>query len=272
MCEYIRLIHLFFICLSGAALLSCATPAEKIQELAHEHGFARKIIPGQPFKHVIYSQGNLDKSKRVYVYIEGDGSPKITRRVVSSDPTPKNPLMLKLMVETNLPSIYLGRPCYLGLHESVGCNSAVWTSHRYSEENVNSMVSAVNNLVSSQTEIVLFGHSGGGTIATLMAEKLENVVVVVTLSANLDIDKWAALHRYEALHGSMNPSSRQPINSDIYQLHVAGDRDTNVPAELISTYTNARPGIHYRLYRGQDHSCCWQVIWSDLLSEIKAIP
>ncbi len=46
------------------------------------------------------------------VYIEGDGRAYVNRRTPSNDPTPGNPMALRLaLADPSLRVLYLGRPC-----------------------------------------------------------------------------------------------------------------------------------------------------------------
>jgi hypothetical protein len=67
----------------------------------------------------------------LHVYVEGDGAPYWQRDLTAPDPTPRNPLMLRLMALEPDQGIYLGRPCYLGLCRDVGCHPAFLTLRRY---------------------------------------------------------------------------------------------------------------------------------------------
>ena len=59
---------------------------------------------------------------------------------------------------------------------------------RYSDEIVSSMTEAVRTaaLQAKARSVVLVGYSGGGVLAVLIAERLDNVAAVITVGANLD--------------------------------------------------------------------------------------
>jgi len=75
-------------------------------------------------------------------------------------------------------------------------------------------------------------------------------------------------HRYLPLEGSLNPIDRDPLPALIRQLHLAGKRDKNIPAELIRAYAVRQFDAEYRLYDNQSHVCCWQRIWPEILEEL----
>ena len=102
--------------------------------------------------------------------------------------------MLELMSLDHAPSLYLGRPCYFGMARQPPCEPQYWTTLRFSESVVASMAAALKAAVGSMVEqgFVLIGHSGGGTLAMLLAQRLDRVQSVVTIAGNLDIEAWAA--------------------------------------------------------------------------------
>lgn len=95
--------------------------------------------------HLTKNRGDL------HIYLEGDGRPWIKRFRIAPDPTPRSSLVLQLMRRDPHSSIYLSRPCYFnypeqGLNDNA-CDSSQWTSARYSEDIVKSMVEAVREIL-----------------------------------------------------------------------------------------------------------------------------
>jgi len=126
------LIFAFLVTLSG-----CSTPTTRINDLAKSLDFSRSIINTNGFDHLVYTS-NLSSVKKahaknaLHVYLEGDGSPWKYRVITLPDPTPRDPLALRLMAHDPAPSVYVGRPCYNGTSKDPGCNPSLWTSGRYS--------------------------------------------------------------------------------------------------------------------------------------------
>jgi pimeloyl-ACP methyl ester carboxylesterase len=262
-----------------AALLAqgCAGPAERMDWLAAGLGLARTVVEGEGFEHVAYGRalgGGRTAGDRLHVYLEGDGSPWLGRTRVALDPTPRDPLMLRLMALDPAPSVYLGRPCYHGLAASPGCHPWWWTHGRYGEPVVASMAAAVERLrrQGGFPEVALLGHSGGGTLAVLVAERLASVRAVLTVAPNLDPTAWARRHGYSPLAGSLDPAARAPLPSRVRVLHLFGELDRVIPPAFVSGYLAARPGTPFAVLPGVDHAHGWQAVWPAALTWLDGGP
>jgi predicted alpha/beta hydrolase family esterase len=257
-------------------LLGCASPAERLDREAAGFGFHRSIVTGNPFRHVVYVNSafytNGPRSAVVHVYLEGDGSPWLDSRTVSPDPTPRRPLMLRLMAQDPAPAVYLGRPCYLGLVADAECSPLVWTSGRYSDRVVASMAQALRKVLASRPAdtLVFLGHSGGGTLAMLLAERFPRTRAVLTIAGNLDVHAWAKLHEYSPLRGSLDPSHRPPLPRWIFQLHGVGAKDRNIPLSILKAAVARQPGARLVVFGQFGHVCCWESVWRVLLGWLPA--
>ncbi len=253
---------------SLAAVLLCAgcagTPSGP-EQLAAEHGLAADWVRGEGFRHRIFRHQG-DGNGPLHVYLEGDGRPWSTRRRISADPTPLNPLAMRLMLRDPAAGLYLGRPCYHGSATDPGCAPWLWTHGRYSDQVITSMAAALHRAVGARRPLTLIGYSGGGTIAMLLAPRLEHLTGVITVAANLDIDTWTRHHGFSPLTGSMNPAALPPLPRHIRQLHLAGEGDRNVPPSLSApTVARQRAGA-LRVISGHDHRCCWERNWPRWIS------
>lgn len=252
-------------------LVACTpSPARHSDERANELGFERAVVPGNRFQHVVYRNQVSARSGVLHVYLEGDGSPWIRERWISSDPGPRKPLMLQLMALDSEASVYLGRPCYHGFSEQRPCHPAMWTYGRYSMPVIDAMAQALDIIVRDQgfRHCVLIGYSGGGTIAMLLAERVSNVLAVVTIAGNLDPDEWARHHEYSPLSTSLNPTRRPPLPARIYQLHVAAGNDDTVPPEMSKAAAIHQQNAELRIIPDYDHVCCWHELWPSILTEV----
>lgn len=252
-------------------LTACTlSPARHSDRQAMELGFERAVIPGNGFQHVVYRNRLSAPAGVLHVYLEGDGSPWIRERWISSDPGPRNPLMLQLMSLDSAASVYLGRPCYHGLSEQALCHPALWTHGRYSTPVIEAMAQALDIMVRDQgyRHCVLIGYSGGGVIAMLLAERVPNVLAVVTIAGNLDPDEWARHHEYSPLSTSLNPTRRQPLPAGIYQLHIAAENDDVVPPAIAKAAVMHQQNAEFRLIPDYDHVCCWRDLWPSVLDDL----
>lgn len=245
----------------------CMQKSVWLDQNAEALGFAVETLRSDQFQHRIYKHNQKGNAKRLHVYLDGDGQPWIAGKLVSNDPTPENPLILELMALDSSPAIYLGRPCYHGFSSDPLCDSALWTSHRYSSQVVNSLYLAVRVYLEREgfDEVVLIGFSGGGSLAMLLAEQLKEARVVVTVAGNLDIDGWTRHHRYTPLGGSLNPARQAALNPEISQYHLVGKKDENIPFHLVQEAIRLQPGASLLMFEGFDHACCWATIWPALL-------
>jgi hypothetical protein len=249
--------------LAGTA---CSSPAQQFSRLAAALGLRAEVVPGGAFDHVVFRQPG-PPSHTLHVYIDGDGTPW-QLLTPAKDPTPRNPLVLRLMALDPTPSLYLGRPCYQGLSEIPPCSSEHWTAGRYSEVVVSSMEAALRRFLdgTDYSQLMWFGYSGGGTLASLLAPRFKASTDLITVAANLDIDAWADLHAYSRLTGSLNPARQPPLPTRIRQRHYVGGKDQVVPQTV-----TVRAPIHpdtMIVIPSYDHVCCWEAMWPSLLKEL----
>jgi hypothetical protein len=265
-----RALYVVMIAALAAAAGGCVAPRARLAHLARAARFQEDLVTGATFRHRIYRREALDPdaSGVLHVYIEGDGQPFLSPTTVALDPTPREPLMLRLMALDPARSLYLGRPCYFDLSHDPGCDPSFWTVRRFSPEVVNSLAVVLRSEVvrAHAREVELYGHSGGGTLAVLLAARVASVTRVVTIGATLDTTAWCALHGYTPLLGSMNPTELGPHPGLPRMLHLVGSQDTNTPPELVQSAA-AKIGASgsVRIVRGYTHNCCWQEIWGDVL-------
>lgn len=256
----IKFTHLYFFLLS--VVISGCTLTPTHEKIASENQWQITKLESDLFEHIVISKPRLGDGP-LFVFIEGDGRPWIMRHIVSDDPTPSKILTLNFMKNTPFDSIFIGRPCYFGLAETKNCSKKFWTSHRYSPEIITSMAEIINKVRLPSQTLTIVGHSGGGSIATLLATKIPPPLNIITIAANLDTDAWVRLHGYHPLHGSLNPISHA-IPEEILHIHFAGGKDTNIPAKQIKSFTERHNG-RYWIQPTFDHACCWSKEWDTIL-------
>ncbi|MET0123247.1 MAG: alpha/beta fold hydrolase [Candidatus Thiodiazotropha sp. 6PLUC9] len=254
-----------------AALLfatACSSPSERFDQQASTLGLHKQKLEGDGFTHTIYKNSPADDSSELHVYFGGDGTPWIDGKVIAWDPTPRNPVGLRLMALDDTPSIYLGRPCYHGSSGSSACSPILWTYERYSRTVTESMASVLQKIVEQgkYRDLVLIGFSGGGGIAMFLAAEFPQTRQVVTLAGNLDIEAWTHLHDYDKLIGSENPKSMPPLPEEIQQYHLAGGKDENIPPWMIEAAVQAQSNSQFITVEEFTHGCCWEKIWKRMLN------
>lgn len=264
-----RLIYIFWLTL---LIAGCATPEARLKQEAKYLGFNRRIVQGTDFKHVVYTNKVQNKGNELHVYLDGDGTPWINNRWISEDPTTRNPLLFRLMSLDTAPAVYLGRPCYHGFSDTPPCQPGLWTNERYSAVVIKTMAVALEQILKSlrTKRVVLIGYSGGGTLAMLLAEQVQNLQGIVTIAGNLDIEAWSSLHGYAPLIGSRNPAQRPPLNPALFQLHFVGGKDQNVPVSLIQPTVLHQYLAQLVIMPEFDHTCCWEKIWPSVLNNIQS--
>jgi pimeloyl-ACP methyl ester carboxylesterase len=258
-----------------ALAAGCQTQANRTDAVATGLGYERQVVQGGLFEHVLYFKPGQRNPTLLHVYIDHDGVPWGRADQPSSDPTPRDPSMLRWMARDPASALYLGRPCYHGLAHDETCSTAWWTDARFGREVVDSLARALDGFMRAHPgfgSVVLIGYSGGGVLAVLLADQLDNVQHVVTIAAPLDTDAWTALHAFDPLVRSINPAVYPFHKDDIQEVHWTGGRDRNVPPTLAQSYVQRRP--HARLVNEAtfDHVCCWGDAWSRIVAEPDAGP
>jgi pimeloyl-ACP methyl ester carboxylesterase len=246
-------------------LAGCTTNALRIDRLAATLGMSRSVVEAGGFRSLVFVRGvPATQDAPLAIFIEGDGVPWLGGREPSLDPTTGDPIALKLLAQTPPPAAYVTRPCYNDMGGR-RCTPERWTMERYSDEVVSSMTETVRTtaLQAQARSVVLVGYSGGGVLAVLIAERLDNVVAVVTVGANLDIESWTKQHGYLPLTGSLNPAA-STAEHRWPETHLYGARDTTVPPATADAYFKRFPHAKRQIVDANDHVCCWVEQWAEL--------
>lgn len=221
------------------------------------------------------------------VYLEGDGLAWQRRRRVSRDPTPVDPVGLRLAAadDSNATVVYVGRPCqYVGSMETAAagrgaaagdapgrsrCRPIVWTAARYGEEVLRAMDAALTRAIEGEapTDLTLVGHSGGGVVAALLAARRDDVTRLVTVASPLDVDHWTRVRAVSPLVHSHSPMDSIEALRAVEQQHFIGLGDERVPASAIERFHDALgPGAPSRVHRWADvDHLGWPLRWRDAL-------
>ena len=256
------------LCLLFSTVSCTVIGVKKLEDQAGHFGFTPVQLSANGFKLGSFYRRPDTPGKRLHVYLEGDGRPWERGLLPASDPTTRSSVMLPLMAMDKAAVLYLGRPCYNGHAGDKGCSKTLWTSARYGELVVSTMSKALQAycLQHGFSELVLMGHSGGGSLAILLAQRLLQTRAVVSLAANYDINAWADYHGYKRLTDSINPADSG--STGITEWHYLGERDINVPPALFFEALTKRQHSHVEIMPMIDHSHGWERIWPKILLQM----
>ncbi|MGR7922469.1 alpha/beta hydrolase family protein [Zobellella denitrificans] len=170
------------------------------------------------------------ESRRVHVYLEGDGTAWRGGGRPALDPTPRYPVALRLAAQDEHEAVlYLGRPCQYRMEPSRGCHFSVWTSERFAH--VAALEEAIGQWLGPERELVLVGFSGGANMAVQLAARLPNVVGLITVAGNLDAEAFRRYHRLPAEAYGNNAALLGEL-AQLPQLHYSGGQDRVIPPGL----------------------------------------
>lgn len=236
------------------------------QKLAIDQDLQSRRLDTGRFQHLILEKNVPGKHLRIYV--EGDGTPWARDIRVAIDPTPTNPVLLRLMKNSAGASVYLGRPCYFGLSTSKGCEPRLWTFDRYGREVVESMCIAANEVARQHgaQSVQLIGYSGGGTIVVGMRTCTDHLVAVTTIAANLDPGAWAEFHEYSPLNDLSPLDSALALPELLSETHWQCRDDRIIPPQLTDAYFAAAKNARRRIVQSCSHASGWDQYWAKIVA------
>jgi pimeloyl-ACP methyl ester carboxylesterase len=257
--------------LAGCSIIPSASErVANADAIAGARGWVSKRVPTPNFQLIAYLPKQLEASENLTVYLEGDGFAWLSSSQPSADPTPRDPLALKLaLAQPAGAAVYLARPCQYIDGERQGCDVRYWTESRFSPEVVSAMNVAVDalKLRFSAKRLTLVGYSGGGAIAALLAARRPDVERLITVAGNLDHVAWTREHRLRPLEGSLNPADEIGGLASVEQIHFVGGKDTNIQPKFAAAFANRftaskRPQV--TIFENYDHRCCWVENWQQI--------
>ncbi|MBQ3059886.1 MAG: hypothetical protein IJD16_06195 [Desulfovibrio sp.] len=244
-------------------------PHEVLVQSAHDAGFEQRYFITPVFTLFgLYRPALNGQAKVLRVYIEGDGRAWLSRSRASLDPTPHNPVALRLALADPASTdavLYLARPCqYVQREQRRNCAVRYWTDARLSFE----VIAALNHAVDEARaearaqQVALTGFSGGGGAAVLMAAQRQDVIFLGSVAGNLDTDAWTDLLGVSPLHASCNPIDSAASLAHIPQRHYSSRHDTVMPPAVSAGFCQ-RSGQprNCRAVDGVEHNGAWQEVW-----------
>lgn len=266
--KFIFLFSLLFVV--GCSALS---RSENALHISKNINFSERHIQAHPFILTSYERVNIQNGV-ANIYIEGDGFAWLSKNRASLDPTPKNPVALKLASQDLAHNvIYLARPCqYTKLTDKSACPQKYWTSHRFAPEVIKAMDSALDDIKRRHqiTKFNLIGFSGGGNIAALLTARRDDVLSLRTVAGNLDHQLQSDIHNVSPMLESLNAKDISNQISNVPQIHFIGGKDSVVPYALYNSYQEAagsRNCLRAVVIEHADHVQHWNKHWTDFLKE-----
>lgn len=264
--------------LTGTALFlaSCANIS-----LERRHDLARDIAAGAQMQPKILAASPFALTSFVkitapgqtaHVYIEGDGLAWLSRTEPSLNPTPTDPIALRLAASDSAPNvIYLTRPCqYSGTESGSRCEMKYWMGSRYAPEVLRSYNTALDALKTTHnlSGFELIGFSGGGTMAAILSGQRDDITSLRSVAGNLDHHEHSRVHNVSMLGNSLNPPQYAEKLARVPQYHFIGGDDDVVPKSIYESYARALPAQNctaYKIVRDIGHDSGWTAVWPELL-------
>jgi hypothetical protein len=252
-------------------LLSCAsvitTPRTQSGQAIDDFGFIaiKSDAPIQAYLKMRVSKTQVGRESDLTIYIEGDGAHWLLQMAPPPNPTPRKSLVVSLATQDQSPFIlYLARPCqYIDIAQFKDCDPSLWTDGRFSPTAIQLANDVIDKVLLDlpKVRLNLVGHSGGGTLATLLAAKRSDVHCLVTLASPLDIAAWTRSLALGPLHLSKNPADPNIRLANIRQTHFFGENDSIVKKESIGNYRNFSDNADFIVISGFDHTKAWAKEW-----------
>lgn len=266
--KYLSKILSITICLMTISACQVVTHHNGPETIGNLHEYQKKLVKGGDFWITTY-QKVTDKTKPFVFYIESDGAAFAGRYVVSTNPTPRQQMMIKLVAMDKRPNVvYVARPCqYTPMDLNPKCTNPYWTSKRLSDDSVdavNQVIMSINN----KKEFSLIGYSGGGGMAVLIAARNPLVKDIITIAANLDHKAFTSYHNVTPMVGSLNPIDYAQKINKIPQMHFSGGKDRIIPPFIADKFVQESNSkcVKQHIFYENTHAYGWEKKWKYILS------
>lgn len=294
---FIKVITIFLI---FASMLSCSYNLKrrilKAEIIAKSNNLGKQIFETSNFN--IYFLSKKNHSKKLNIYIEGDGFAWINPYTISNNPTPLNPIALLLAAKDNSENsiLYLSRPCQ---YIESDCNNKYWTDSRYSIEVIESYIEIIDEYIKNNKieEINLIGFSGGANIALILTAYFEDkksfieilknqkiffnknlnnyqtrntakINFLIGVAPNIDHVKLNKIKEASPLSDSLNAIDFAEVTKFTKQLYFIGKKDKVIDLEILKNYIEKYNNAKLILIEDLGHSTKewdkkWQEIWNE---------
>jgi pimeloyl-ACP methyl ester carboxylesterase len=268
-----RIVFGLFIFVGGCAgASSLSVRQETAARIAAEAGMTGRVVLAGMFSLKSYERIGKPGAP-VAVYIEGDGLAWVNKHMKSLNPTPPDPIALRLAAADGHENVvYLARPCqYTGWTGQGACPEVYWTSGVTAPEVIAAYREALD-AIKARTQAAgfhLVGYSGGAAVAALAAAERQDVLSLRTVAGNLDHAGFAALHGVSPLKDSIDPASVAGKLATVPQVHFIGAEDAIVPSAVFEGWERAGGAscVHSFTVPGVSHEKGWAEAWPELLAK-----
>ena len=256
--------------LHGCAAGMVADRTSLADRISREGGLEKSYLKTSSFTLTAYSRTS-QPGDVLNLYIEGDGSAWITPTWRSVDPSPRNPLGLKMATLDPAANVaYLARPGQYPAPDSSPVDPVYWSDKRFAPEVITAMNEAIDSMkaITGVSKINLVGYSGGAAIAVLITSRRGDIISLRTVAGNLDPEAVNRYHRVSPLAGSLNPMDVADKLKGLPQRHFVGSEDAVIPAFIALSFIKrvGNPDCQeITIVEGASHSKGWQEQWKLLL-------
>ncbi len=259
-----------FILYGLSGLTGCSSVSDRqnlAQNLVDQAGYHPQTIPTAFFD--LYAatptrRPTASSLAPLTFVIEGDGYAWVDRRHPTRNPTPKNPVGLRLATGPFYGATYLARPCQYV--DDPRCTVLDWTDDRFSSDVLASYMSAIDRLkqgTDTARPVHLVGYSGGAYIALSLAAMRRDIRYVTTVAGLLDPVSWADDHRITRLRGVSSFAALATRSQGTYFTHWCGEKDDVILCAQHEKWRAALPphvqGFHHwRTIPGATHQTIYR--------------
>lgn len=230
-----------------------------------------RVIPAGQFSLTAWERVTKQDTP-VNLYIEGDGLAWLDAHTKSMNPTPPDPLTLRLAAADRAENvIYIARPCqYTGMSGGGFCSDIYWTTGRTAPEVIQAFQQALNNIKHryNVSGFNLIGYSGGASVAALAAAGRTDVLSLRTVAGNTDYTAFTNYHRVSPMDGSVNPVTVAAKLANLPQMHFIGGDDEIVPGVVFDSWEQASGSptcVQSAIVPDVSHEKGWAERWPELL-------
>lgn len=211
--------------------------------------FTLKTIKTERISFITWEKTGIKDNNTLRFYISGNGNP-----------TPKNPIALKLAENDDFQNIVvLTRPCQYNEKMSICSNESIWKENQYHPEIIQEMSELVLFYIKKYKpkHIEFVAIDSATPLAFSLAQKFSNTSKIITIGGILDVDSYAKENNFKNLHSSQTPMNNRLFLSRIPQIHYVNDDDKIATVEnaerFVSKLINPKSAV-VKIVRNIDHA------------------